>query len=119
MNKLYFIDSENVGNEWLCLLNEADENDVFHFFYTKNTEIIKVPCVELENIANSIVRLQLHRCEQGKNALDFQLATEIGAQIAQNPYSEFIIVSNDNGYDAVVSYWTKNNKNIKTQKTRA
>ena len=45
------------------------------------------------------------RCCTGKNALDFQLSTELGYQISRVPDKRFAIVSNDAGYDSIISYW--------------
>ena len=45
------------------------------------------------------------KCFEGQNALDFQLVTELGSCLSQNGSREYIIVSNDTGYDAVVRYW--------------
>ena len=50
----------------------------------------------------------------GKNALDFQLATLLGYVIGSNTEKddEFIIVSKDTGFDAVVEFWKQQNIKI-------
>ena len=37
MSKYYYVDSENVGDEWVSLLSDADEDTHFLVFYTEKT----------------------------------------------------------------------------------
>ena len=45
-------------------------------------------------------------CYAGKNGLDFQMVSYLGYLIKTAPKSEYIIVSNDTGFDAVVKFWS-------------
>ena len=46
------------------------------------------------------------KCFEGSNALDFQLVSELGYRLSQNADREYVIVSNDTGFDAAVRYWS-------------
>ena len=61
--------------------------------------------------------IQWIKCVEGSNALDFQLVTELGARVATEPGHAFVIVSNDNGFDAVVTYWTQRGKDVRRMKS--
>ena len=104
MKRYYYVDSENVGDNWVKLLQTVDKEDVFIVFYTD-----KSPNMKYENLI--IVReaknmIQFEKCYKGPNALDFQLTTQIGYDICNNTAEiEYVIVSNDAGFDAVVRYW--------------
>jgi hypothetical protein len=53
------------------------------------------------------------KCYEGTNALDFQLCSELGYLIAVNKGDDFIIVTNDTGYDAAVKYWRHKEYSVK------
>lgn len=111
-NKNYFIDLENVGNRWLDILGEVRAGDRIDIFYTSSNPVLHYP--ELERILSSAARFTLTSCASGNNALDFQLCTELGHRVSQNGGGavSYIILSNDNGFDAVVSYWRERSVDI-------
>ena len=51
--------------------------------------------------------LQFEECYEGQNALDFQLISYLGYLIGkdEDKTSEFIVMSNDTGFDPAVRYW--------------
>ncbi len=113
MSKTYFIDSENVGDNWIALLSVVSkEEDELLVFYTA-----KSPHMNYKNVIllkQSDIEVTFIECCEGNNALDFQLCTELGFRIPTlNNDGEFIIVSNDTGFDAVVRYWRKREKSVK------
>ena len=59
------------------------------------------------------VQIRLFKTGTGKNALDFQLSSLLGYVIKENEgyEDEFIIVSRDTGFDAVLEFWK--NRGIK------
>lgn len=104
MNKLYFVDSENVGDNWVSLLDSITTEDKLLVFYTA-----KSPHMNYKNIVllkNSPKEVTFIECCEGSNALDFQLCTDLGYRVKDYEDTEFIIVSNDTGFDAVVKYWS-------------
>ena len=111
MRKTYFIDSENVGDNWISLLNIITPEDKLIVFFTQ-----KSPHMNYKNVIllkQSDKKITFIECCEGTNALDFQLCTELGYRMHELTEEEFIIVSNDTGFDAIVKYWSKQNKPIK------
>lgn len=102
--KAYLIDSENVSDEWVDLLDTMDRQDAIFVFYTgKSTHINCERACKL--MQRGIDRVHWIKCFEGNNALDFQLVTELGAMIGWGKAAEYIIISKDNGYNPVVRYW--------------
>ena len=107
----YFIDSENVHSLWLNLQMIIAEEDQIMVFYTDNSPNMKYEHImDLMKLGED--RIRFIKCFQGHNALDFQLVTELGASIAREPECEYVIVTNDTGFDAVVKYWLREGMNI-------
>ncbi len=103
MSKRYFIDSENVGDNWISLLDTVAEEDEILVFYTaKSPHMNYKNLITLKKSPKDVTFIE---CCEGNNALDFQLCTELGYQVRDIGDDEYIIVTNDTGYDAVVKYW--------------
>lgn len=104
MGKIYLVDSENVGDIWVPLLVSSQEDDEVLVFYTT-----KSPHMNYENVRmlkETEKEADFIKCFEGSNALDFQLVSELGYRLSQNEDREYVIVSNDTGFDAVVRYWS-------------
>lgn len=103
MSKKYFIDSENVGDNWISLLDTvAKEDEILVFYTAKSPHMNYKNLITLKNSPKDVTFIE---CCEGNNALDFQLCTELGYRVHDIGDDEFIIVTNDTGYDAVVKYW--------------
>lgn len=105
MKALYLIDSENVGDFWIPLLDLPDEDTELVVFYTKNSPHMSYDSLIKLKLSDKVVTFI--KCYEGTNALDFQLVSELGYRMRGNEEGEFIIVTNDTGYDAAVKYWRK------------
>lgn len=104
MGKIYLVDSENVGDIWVPLLVSSQEDDEVLVFYTT-----KSPHMNYENVRTlkeTEKEADFIKCFEGSNALDFQLVSELGYRLSQNADREYVIVSNDTGFDAAVRYWS-------------
>ena len=104
MGKIYLVDSENVGDIWVPLLVSSQEDDEVLVFYTT-----KSPHMNYENVRmlkETEKEADFIKCFEGSNALDFQLVSELGYRLSQNTDREYVIVSNDTGFDAAVRYWS-------------
>lgn len=104
MGKIYLVDSENVGDIWVPLLVSSQEDDEVLVFYTT-----KSPHMNYENVRmlkETEKEADFIKCFEGSNALDFQLVSELGYRLSQNAAREYVIVSNDTGFDAAVRYWS-------------
>jgi len=111
MRKTYFIDSENVGDNWISLLSSVTAEDEILVFYTANS-----PHMNYKNLIllkESDAHVSFIECFEGSNALDFQLCTELGYRLPSIGDGDYIIVSNDTGYDAIVKYWKKRGVSVR------
>lgn len=111
--KVYLIDSENVGDVWVTHIMEfAKLQDEIVVFYTQ-----KSPYMSYENIRKLMEtdrEIVFIKCVEGQNALDFQLVTELGYRIGnENDKAEYVVVTNDTGFDAAVRYWKTQGKQVK------
>lgn len=105
MKKIYLVDSENVGDIWVPLLVASQAEDEVIVFYTQ-----KSPHMNYENVRmlkETDKEADFIKCFEGSNALDFQLVSELGYRLHENRECDYVIVSNDTGFDAVVRYWTQ------------
>ena len=66
----------------------------------------KVPLELVEQLMTFSSQVRLVRTEvKGKNALDFVLSAEVGAQGVADPNGTFHIISRDKGFDALVAHF--------------
>lgn len=111
--KVYLVDTENVGIDWLYLITEMNSRSRVVLFYTTASPCI--PIGVLDCVAKKKVKVEYVYCVVGApktSALDFQLCTELGFRINQAPDNEYIIVSKDTDYDPVVNYWASRGMNV-------
>ena len=109
--KHYLIDSENVGDFWIPLLELPADQAELIVFNTKNSPHMSYD--SLIKLKESDRTVTFIKCYEGTNALDFQLCSELGYLIAVNKGDDFIIVTNDTGYDAAVKYWRHKEYSVK------
>ena len=115
----FLVDSENVNDNWLMLFDMADEEDEIVVFYTKKSPHMSYMSV-IRLIENNKINIRFEECYEGTNALDFQLVSYMGylmgcggacsenecdAASAETGADEYIIMSNDTGYDPAVRFW--------------
>ena len=102
--KICLIDTENVTIETVKeIINTERKNLKVYLFYTKNSGRIRFQDL-LSFIANAD-KIEMISCNTGTNALDFQLVSYAEFLIHSFPKSEYIIVSNDKGYDPCIDFW--------------
>lgn len=98
----YLIDFENVKK--IVGLEGLNEADTVAFFYSEKANALSF---ELhQKIGTSNAKFEYIAIESGgKNALDFQLSTYLGYLLARAPSDRFYIISKDQGFANVVSFW--------------
>ncbi len=111
MTVQYLIDSENVGDFWIPLLELPGQETELIVFYTRNSPHMSYD--SLIRLKESERTVTFIKCYEGTNALDFQLVSELGYRISKNEDGSFIIVTNDTGFDAAVKYWRRRKKSVK------
>ena len=109
---IYLIDFENVRS---LKGISAHAEDCIILFYTQNADSIKLD--DLQEIRKSNANIELKKVSAGKNALDFQLSSYVGYLIGSSN-NDFCVVSNDNGFDAIVNFW-KNEKGITIKRQKS
>lgn len=112
METIYFIDSENVGDSWIELLdNTENDKDRFLVFYTGHSPRIAYP--QAIQLLSAVCKPEFIECHEGNNGLDFQLVSYLGYELHADCTKEMIIVSNDTGFDAAVLFWKERGMKVK------
>lgn len=110
MKKVYLVDSENVGDVWVPLLAASRAEDLVLIFYTQNSPHMNYETLRL--LKETQKEPVFVKCFEGNNALDFQLVTELGYRLREDKNCDFVIVSNDTGFDAVTRYWNERKMSV-------
>ena len=106
--KVYLVDTENVASSWMSLLDIVEPHDKLYLFYTDHSTILTYSNLELIlPRAKQIIPIHCERV--GKNSLDFELVSYLGYLINEDNDAEYIIYSNDKGFQAVSLFWEKRN----------
>lgn len=107
----YLVDYENVHADGLNGINNLGSQDHVIVFYSENADTMTF---QLHNQINaSKADITFIKIEAGtKNALDFQLVSYLGYMLHDNEKDIYYIVTKDNGYQAVVKFWGKQNVRI-------
>lgn len=108
----YLIDAENLSSKWMHYINQLKPGDALILFYTKSVKgsELTIPIDQLQKISEKGASVEYIRCildNPEPNALDFQLASELGARLFTNIEDKYIILSRDMGFDIVAAYWQK------------
>lgn len=107
----YLVDFENVKSDGLNGIADLKVEDKVIIFYSINADKITFSLHKRMN--ESLAKINYMKVEVGhKNALDFQLVTYLGYLLAKDEKEEYVIVSNDNGYNNVITFWKKKNYKV-------
>ena len=88
------------------LINKLEPSDKVCIFYSEHADTLTFDLHKRLNESKATITFE--KVEVGsKNALDFQLATFLGYEIASKKDDEYYIVSKDTGYTSVYNYWKK------------
>lgn len=100
----YLVDFENVKKDGLDGIHLLEEKDMVCIFYSKNADSITFE--QHRRIMESKAAIEFCKVDVGsKNALDFQLATQLGFLIANHRADQYYIVSKDKGFEILGGYW--------------
>ena len=107
MKKHYLIDFENVSDDGLKGYFELSPEDTVEIFYTENAARIGIEFFENCLAAQGRASLRFIKVPAGKQSLDMQLATYLGALLAGDgaPDAEYCIVSKDKGFASIRQFW--------------
>ncbi len=104
MRNTYLIDFENVGSEGLNGVASLTEEDHVILFFSANSNRMTVRAHQA--IVASPAKFDYFEVAVGgKNALDHQLGTYLGYMVATNASERYFIVSHDNGFKFLSTFW--------------
>ena len=107
----YLVDFENVKKDGLDGIHKLGKEDRVCIFYSKNADSITFD--QHRRIIESQAAIEFCKVEVGsKNALDFQLATQLGYLIANRSADQYFIVSKDKGFEILSGYWKNRDVNV-------
>lgn len=103
---LFLVDYENVGNTGMKGCYYLNASDHVIIFYSEAKRHMERRF--LEDITNSGCVFEICKlCKSGKNALDFYITSKLGEIFGGGFEETAVIVSHDNGFQAVRDYWDK------------
>lgn len=109
IKRFFLVDFENVQSHGLLGLSKLKETDAVTVYFSKNADTISF---EIHMALNSCrAKMDFVKVGTGvKNALDFQLSSQLGYIINQNIVAGnknvvYYIVSMDNGFSVLKEFW--------------
>ena len=109
IKRFFLVDFENVQSHGLIGLSKLKETDAVTVYFSKNADTISF---EIHMALNSCrAKMDFVKVGTGvKNALDFQLSSQLGYIINQNIVAGnknvvYYIVSMDNGFSVLKEFW--------------
>lgn len=112
MRRLFIVDTENTNNYSFVSEYKLTKDDNIALFISNKTKGIKFDGIV--ELFETKAKVELEKVEVGeKNSLDFQLVVFVTERVFRGKFDEIYIVSNDNGYQAAISYLaSKFKKNV-------
>lgn len=108
----FLVDFENIVINNVQDLPGMQTGDTVVIFFSEACKTISLDF--LASVTKYDVRLICYKVTTGtKNALDFQLASQLGHLIQEDNLATFYIVSKDKGYDCLNSYWKEQHVAVK------
>lgn len=108
---VYMIDYENVKTGGLNGISRLTDADRVIIFYSENANRLTFDLHQ--RLMASTAQIEYREVSVGgHNALDFQLVTYLGFLIAKEPKGQYLIISNDRGFEYVVNFWRKDGLSI-------
>ena len=106
--KYFLVDFENIVINNVQDLPGIQTGDTVVIFFSEVCKTISLDL--LASVTKCSVQLFCYKVTTGtKNALDFQLASQLGHLIREDNLATFFIVSKDKGYDCLCNYWRSQN----------
>ena len=110
MSYILLLDYENLQPADLSpLQNEATK--VFIFVGAKQKKLPTNFAISAQPLGKDVEYVKIVR--SGKNALDFHIAFYLGRLAERTPKSRFIVVSNDSGFDPLISHLRGQGLNVR------
>lgn len=104
MRTVYLIDSENVADHWVGRIQLKSSLDRIVVFWSRNCKGIAIWLIPEILRLYPAEQLEFVECYTGLNSMDFHIVAKLGQLTARSSKSSFVVVSDDTGYDGVISY---------------
>lgn len=104
MKKIYFIDYENISGDTILpkIIEALPPDSWYYVFYSEHT---KPPEYILKNLPDRPIWIRFIDCVTGSHdAMDFRIVACLSRMSALHPNAQYIIISNDTGYDPALTY---------------
>ena len=113
--KRYYIDVENIGNKWTKLIKETNKEDFILLITSSSKTIFFSNLIYLFNTDDhaKINIKEAYPGQKGDQSADHALLAEINTDTYLYENAEFVIVSNDKGYDNFINEKFVNGYNVK------
>lgn len=102
IQRVYLIDTENIGRVTLSELEQLRDNDIAIIF--ESDQSFKLSFEDALLIDQQKI-CSIKTVNGSRNAMDFMIATVLGHLVTESKDRIYIIVSRDKGYDEIVKYW--------------
>lgn len=95
----FFVDTENVGTDWLKIA-EVHPNSTFFLLFSEHNSLTKFTYSSFINFPSITFHFLYFKTNNQKNALDFELVKLLKEEMekSENPDDSWYIISNDKGY---------------------
>lgn len=101
---IYLIDSENIADHWVGHIRLQNVLDKIIIFWSKNSKSLSIWLLDTFLEMYPREQLEFIECYTGNNSMDFHIVTKLGQMTARPSKTQFVIVSDDTGYDGVINY---------------
>lgn len=101
---VYLIDSENVADHWVGRIKLQNVLDKIIIFWSRNSKSLSIWLVGKFLEMYPREQLEFIECYTGNNSMDFHIVAKLGQMTARPSKTQFVIVSDDTGYDGVINY---------------
>lgn len=112
MRTVYLIDSENVADHWIGRIQLKTVNDRIIVFWSRNCKGIGIWLIPEILRLYPADQLEFIECYTGLNSMDFHIVAKLGQLTSRSSKSRFVVVSDDTGYDGVISFLHNNGANV-------
>ncbi len=101
---VYLIDSENVADHWVGHIKLNTSLDKIIIFWSRNSRGISLWLMDAFLKSYPREQLEFVECYTGGNSMDFHIVTRLGQLTARPTKTQFVIVSDDTGYDGIINH---------------
>ncbi len=106
MENYYLIDYENVHGAGLEGCKKLGQNDHLFIFFTKNAKSLDMTTIS--ELGHMPFDFDTEEVPAGKQSLDMHIASFVGYLVGMHGKDcKVVIVSKDNDYNDIISYWNK------------